>query len=223
MLAFSAHASIVMMEISEGGVDISGNYNPYPASTNTTTSAGVNLEVSASGIYSSYTKYSPISPIYPYDGSPSSVVVSGAGQGGANGTYLYYLVLGGRPVYKKGDYYFISFDIFDGWTIKYTEFTDLKFYKSYSRTTYPPKSSWVKLMGGDTTAPTIAYEGGEDPTSAPPDMVLPTAPTDTFPPEFSDFAPTVAPVSANRFTPAVAEFVRSAESGDTISLTGEDL
>ena len=222
MFVLSAQASIVMMEISEGGVDISGNYNPFPASTNTTTTAGVNLEVASSGIASADIKYVPVSPPYPANGGPLTILVEGAGQATANGTYSYYSTVIGRPTYKKGNYYWITFDIFNNWQITYTEFATIVYYESGRRTTFPSKSSWVKVSGSDN-APSLVYEGGEEPTSAPPDMVLPTAPTNWYPDVFSDFAPTVADESPKRLAPAVSEFVRSADSGDTISLTGEDL
>ena len=210
------------MEISEGGVDISGAYNPFPASTNTTTSAGVNLEVASSGIASSDIKYVPVSPPYPANGGPLTLLVEGAGQATANGTYSYYSTVNGRPTYKKGNYYWITFDIFNNWQITYTEFATIVYYDSGRRTTFPSKSSWFKVSGSDN-APTLVYDGGEEPTSAPPDMALPTAPTNWYPEIFSDFTPTVADESLNQLTPAVSEFVRSAQSGDTISLTGEDL
>ena len=221
MLAFSAHASIVMMEISEGGVDISGAYNPFPASTNTTTSAGVNLEVASSGIASSDIKYVPVSPTYPANGGPLNILVEGAGQATANGTYSYHSTVNGRPTYKKGNYYWITFDIFNNWQITYTEFATIVYYDSGRRTTFPSKSSWFKVSGSDN-APTLVYDGGEEPTSAPPDMVV-TEPTNGYPTAFASFTPTVAPVAPKSFTPVVSEFTRQAGNGDTIALTGEDL
>ena len=221
MLAFSAHASIVMMEISAGGVDISGNYNPFPSSTNTTTSAGVNLEVASSGIASADIKYVPVSPPYPANGGPLTILVEGAGQATANGTYSYHSTVNGRPTYKKGNYYWITFDIFNNWQITYTEFATIVYYDSGRRTTFPSKSSWFKVSGSDN-APTLVYDGGEEPTSAPPDMVV-TEPTNGYPTAFASFTPTVAPVAPKSFTPVVSEFTRQAGNGDTIALTGEDL
>jgi hypothetical protein len=212
-----------MMEISEGGVDISGNYNPLPSSTNTTISAGVNFEVSASGISSSFIIYSGIIPIFPANGNPPSILVQGAGSGDANGTYLYYPAGTSRPTYRLDDDHWISYNMFTGgWAIKYTKYTDLHYYKSTSRSTFPPKDSWFSQSGAEDP-PTLVYEGGEEPTSAPPDMVMTAGPTTNFPAVFADFAPTVAPVAPNQLTPEVAEFTRQADAGDTIALTGEEL
>jgi hypothetical protein len=85
---------------------------------------------------------------------------------------------------------------------------------------YPPKVGWG-VGTSNSPAPIISYGYTQDNL---PDLITTGAPTTNFPASFAAFAPPISEgFVAEDGTPAIAEWTRQSDSGDTMALTGEDL
>ena len=105
MFVLSAQASIVMLDVSTNGVEITSTYNPHPSGAGAVVSSGVSLEVTSDAIISESIAFVASSPSYPDRPAPETIEVQGADVAGVNGVYTNQHYGGDYPSYLKDNSY----------------------------------------------------------------------------------------------------------------------